>query len=82
MILLLNLLDITVVHGRIEKLTTENECGLFDILIARAFATLEPLLKLAAPLLKQGGQLIAEQRRGEGTRKGAITPAIFIHGGG
>ncbi len=65
-ILLLNLLDITVVHGRIEKLTTENECGLFDILIARAFATLEPLLKLAAPLLKQGGQLIAmKSKEGE-----------------
>lgn len=57
-ILLLNLSHITVLHGRIEKVVSENQCGCFDMVIARAFATLETLLKLAHPLLIKGGHLI------------------------
>ncbi len=72
MILLLNLSQITAVHGRIEKLAAGSESGLFDMLVARAFATLEPLLKQAVPLLKPGGQLIAmKSKEGEKELTGA-----------
>jgi len=57
-ILLLNLSHITILHGRIEKVVSENQCGCFDMVIARAFAKLEILLKLAHPLLTKGGHLI------------------------
>jgi 16S rRNA (guanine527-N7)-methyltransferase len=71
-ILLLNLSHITAVQGRIEKLIPENECGLFDILVPRAFSTLDILLKRASPLLKQGGQLIAmKSKEGEKELVGA-----------
>jgi 16S rRNA (guanine527-N7)-methyltransferase len=58
-ILLLNLSQTTIVHGRIEKVVSENHYGCFDMITARAFATLETVLKLAHPLLKQGGYLIS-----------------------
>lgn len=62
-ILLLNLSHITIVHGRIEKVVSENQCCFFDMVIARAFAKLETVLKLAHPLLRTGGQLIAMKGR-------------------
>jgi 16S rRNA (guanine527-N7)-methyltransferase len=58
-ILLLNLSCTTVLHGRIEKLASKKGCGIFDMVIARAFAPLETVLKLAHPWLKKGGHLIA-----------------------
>jgi len=62
-ILLLHLSHIAIVHGRIETVVSENQCGGFDMVIARAFAKLETVLKLAHPLLRTGGQLIAMKGR-------------------
>jgi 16S rRNA (guanine527-N7)-methyltransferase len=75
-IILLNLSHITAVHGRIEKLVSDNECGLFDILIARAFSALEMLLQLASPMLKRGGQLIAMKSK-EGEKELLRTRALL-----
>jgi len=58
-ILLLNLSHTTVLHGRIESFVPGENIPLFDIVIARAFTRLEPLLKLARPLLQDGGYVIA-----------------------
>lgn len=58
-LLLLNLSHVSVLHGRIEIVVSENQCGCFDMVIARAFAPLETVLKLAHPLLKKGGHFIA-----------------------
>ncbi len=58
-ILLLNLSHTTVLHGRIESFVPGESIPLFDIIIARAFTRLEPLLKLARPLLQDGGYVIA-----------------------
>ena len=57
-ILLLNLSHTTVLHGRIESFVPGENIPLFDIIIARAFTRLEPLLKLARPLLQDGGYVI------------------------
>ena len=58
-ILLLNLSHTTVLHGRIESFVPGENIPLFDIIIARAFTRLEPLLKLARPLLQNGGYVVA-----------------------
>lgn len=58
-ILLLNLNDITVLHGRAESLLAEKKIPAFDTIIARAFTPLDRLLKLTQPLLQDGGYLIA-----------------------
>lgn len=75
-ILLLNLSNIAVVHGRIETKESENQCGGFDMVIARAFAKLETVLNLAHPLLRTGGQLIAMKGR-EGDKELITTRALM-----
>ena len=67
-ILLLNLSHITVLHGRIESFVPGENIPLFDIIIARAFTRLGPLLKLARPLLQDGGYVIAMKGK-EGYRE-------------
>ncbi|MCD8027474.1 MAG: 16S rRNA (guanine(527)-N(7))-methyltransferase RsmG [Erysipelotrichaceae bacterium] len=54
----LNLEDVTLVHGRAEEYgKTHREC--FDIVIARAVARLDILDELCLPLVKVGGEFVA-----------------------
>jgi len=47
-------------HGRLEKLGKEPSLvGHFDLVVARAFASLPDCLRLARPFLRSGGRLIA-----------------------
>lgn len=63
-ILLLNLSHVTALHGRAESLLSDHKAPAFDIIIARAFTTLDRLLKLAQPLLQDGGCLITMKGKG------------------
>ncbi len=80
-ILLLNLSHTTVLHGRIESFVPRESMLLFDIIIARAFTRLEPLLKLAQPLLQDGGYLIAmkgKEGRHELKKNGHILKSLSM----
>ena len=46
------------VHSRVENLHTTHAAS-FDVIVSRAFSSLELFVGLAAPLLKSGGRLIA-----------------------
>lgn len=60
----LGLTRITAIHGRAENLKSENELLLsFDIVISRAFSSLETFLTLGKPLVKKGGYLVAMKGR-------------------
>ena len=53
----LKLESIVVVHNRFEHMEPADE--LFNTIISRAFTRLEPLLKVAAPLMAPGNNLVA-----------------------
>lgn len=80
-ILLLNLSQTTALHGRIESLLSEEQIPCFDIIVARAFTKLDQLLKLAHPLLEDGGYLITMKGK-EGDhelkKNGAILKALSM----
>jgi 16S rRNA (guanine527-N7)-methyltransferase len=47
-------------HGRLEKLAEEDALhGHFDLVVARAFASLPDCVRLARPFLRAGGRMIA-----------------------
>jgi len=53
-------LEACVEHARVETLAEhEDYAASFDVITARAFSSLELLVKLAAPLLKEGGRILA-----------------------
>lgn len=55
---LLGLKGFEAVHARVENLHSTH-AGFFDVISSRAFSKLEIFVALAAPLLKNGGQMIA-----------------------
>ncbi|HHL70973.1 MAG TPA: 16S rRNA (guanine(527)-N(7))-methyltransferase RsmG [Bacteroidetes bacterium] len=54
----LGLQNVSVCHGRAETFSRENTAG-FDVVIARAVASLSTLWLWSAPLLAEGGVLLA-----------------------
>jgi 16S rRNA (guanine527-N7)-methyltransferase len=55
---LLALKNFAALHARVEDLHATH-AGLFDVITSRAFSRLELFVELAAPLLKDGGRMIA-----------------------
>lgn len=55
---LLNLQNIEAIHSRIEDLH-KTHCHSFSVITSRAFTRLDRFVSLAAPLLSDGGMLIA-----------------------
>src|SRR6056297_2951106 len=63
---LLELEDIDVVSGRIEKMACRAEfCQCFDTVICRAFSSLEKFVEIAHELVAPGGRLIAMKRNSD-----------------
>lgn len=60
----LSLDDATAIHGRGEDLA-ENEdfMGQFDVVISRAFSSLDTFIPMARPFLKKGGVMVAMKGR-------------------
>jgi 16S rRNA (guanine527-N7)-methyltransferase len=54
---ILELESVTAMHSRIEDIELPDEP--FDTIISRAFARLEPLVKIVSPLMKPGNTLVA-----------------------
>ncbi len=56
----LGLTDIHVVHGRLEDLGRSQQYrAKFNLVVCRAFSSLEKFVSLAVPFLDQGGRLLA-----------------------
>jgi 16S rRNA (guanine527-N7)-methyltransferase len=55
---LLQLKEFDALHARIESLFT-TRAGKFDLITSRAFSNLEDFVAMSAPLLKDGGRIIA-----------------------
>lgn len=56
----LGLNGVHAVHGRLEDLgRLPAYCGKFDLVVCRAFASLEAFVKLSRPFLSPGGSLLA-----------------------
>src|SRR3989454_5955634 len=59
----LQLKDVVVVHGRAEELAHKAEYrGAFDVVTARAVASLPTLLEYASPFCRVGGQIILPKK--------------------
>ena len=59
----LQLRDVVAVHGRAEELAHKAECrATFDLVTARAVASLSTLLEYAAPFCSVGGQIILPKK--------------------
>jgi 16S rRNA (guanine527-N7)-methyltransferase len=54
---ILELESVTAMHSRVEDIKLPDEP--FDTIISRAFARLEPLVKIVSPLMKPGNTLVA-----------------------
>ena len=52
-------LDVRVIRGRAEEKTVRAEIGSVDVVTSRAVAPLERLTKWSAPLVREGGRLVA-----------------------
>jgi len=76
---ILNLQNIEAVHARVEELH-KTHAQSFSIITSRAFTRLDRFVSLAAPLLSEGGMLIAMKG---GQAEGEITASdeIFESGG-
>lgn len=60
----LGLSGIDAVHGRLETLCRLPEyCGKYDLVVCRAFSSLEDFITLAIPFLSSGGSLLAMKGR-------------------
>ena len=76
---ILNLQNIEAVHARVEEIR-KTHAQSFSIITSRAFTRLDRFVSLAAPLLSEGGMLIAMKG---GQAEGEITASdeIFESGG-
>ncbi len=78
-VLELKLLNVEVVHGRVERLLRD---GLYDAVLSRAFASLKDILNLTLHLLGPDGVLIAmkgqdpEQELNEIDRTYSVNPVV------
>jgi 16S rRNA (guanine527-N7)-methyltransferase len=55
---LLDLENLTALHARVESMGSQY-CNTFDLITSRAFSSLELFVRLAKPLLKNEGRLVA-----------------------
>jgi 16S rRNA (guanine527-N7)-methyltransferase len=55
---MLGLEDFEALHARVETIQS-NYAGFFDVISSRAFSRLDTFVALAAPMLKNGGRMIA-----------------------
>ena len=68
-------------HGRLEELGRESAlAGHFELVVARAFASLADCVRLARPFLKAGGRLIA-MKGPEGEGELLAAENIYRHAG-
>lgn len=68
-------------HGRLEELGRESSlAGHFDLVVARAFASLADCVRFARPFLQPGGRLIA-MKGPEGEKEVQATEKIFTSAG-
>jgi len=65
----LGLEQIAARHARAEELAREAER--FDVVVSRAVSSMSELIRLASPLLKEGGMLMAMKGRGVESELGA-----------
>ena len=68
-------------HGRLEELGRESAlAGYFDLVVARAFASLPDCVRLARPFLRPGGRLIA-MKGPEGEKEVLAAEKIYTNAG-
>lgn len=68
-------------HGRLEELGQESAlAGHFDLVVARAFASLPDCVRFARPFLRSGGRLIA-MKGPEGEKEVMAAEKIFTSAG-
>jgi 16S rRNA (guanine527-N7)-methyltransferase len=68
-------------HGRLEELGQESSlAGQFELVVARAFASLADCVRLAHPFLQPGGRLIA-MKGPEGEKEVLAAETIFTSAG-
>ncbi|MCK5782889.1 MAG: 16S rRNA (guanine(527)-N(7))-methyltransferase RsmG [Desulfobacterales bacterium] len=73
----LSLENLQIIQARAERLDrTALEAESFDLVVARAFTSLEPLLEYAEPWLKPGGRVIAMKGPGGGNELSSAEPMI------
>jgi len=80
----LQLQDVAAIHGRAEELARKGEYrGKFDLVTARAVASLPALLEYAAPYCHVGGQMIfpkkgaLDEELAQGKRAARLLGAVF-----
>lgn len=78
MINILNLNDARALHSRIEDFKERSQ---FDIVVARAVASLPTLIEYALPFLKVGGLLLAYKANNAEAEIDASKNALFLLGG-
>ncbi len=76
---ILNLQNIEAIHARVEGLHTTHR-NLFTVITSRAFTRLDRFVSLAAPLLSDGGVLIA--MKGEQVEGEIADSDEIVHAGG
>jgi 16S rRNA (guanine527-N7)-methyltransferase len=82
MVALLNLEGVAVLEARAEELGRDlDQRGSYDLVLARAVASLPVLLEYALPLLKLGGRLAATKGSGVAAEVEAAGPALRELGG-
>ncbi len=73
----LSLENLQIIQSRAEELDqTSLETESFDLVVARAFTALEPLLELAEPWLKPGGRVVAMKGPGGDNELSSAAPMI------
>jgi 16S rRNA (guanine527-N7)-methyltransferase len=76
---LLNLSNVIPIHARAEALVVTHP-QYFDAAVSRAFAALPLFVRLAAPLVREGGGILAMKGR-EGREEAAAAEAAAAEGG-
>jgi 16S rRNA (guanine527-N7)-methyltransferase len=78
----LGLADIQLIHGRAEELALrEPHRGVYDLVVARAVATLPTLVEYLLPLAKRGGRVVAYKGSAAHEEALAAEQAIRMLGG-
>ncbi len=78
----LELKDITAIHGRAEDLARKNEYRQqFDLSVSRAVANLSTLTEYSLPFLKMGGRFISYKSADVDEEVKSAANAVFLLGG-
>ena len=78
----LGLADVQLIHGRAEELALrEPHRGIYDLVVARAVATLPTLVEYLLPLAKRGGRVVAYKGSAAHEEALAAEQAIRMLGG-